>query len=316
MGLLDELRREIAKAMEEAQRQAEAAKQPVPPPSDLAPRYPAPPVPAPQQQTANTQPIAVATGNLPLPPAKRLAVVTCMDTRVLVEKALNLRTGDAHLLRNAGGLVTDDVLRSLALSHHALGVERVVVIGHTECGLMAFGDEELRARIRQRMGPSVNPPRTFGTFSDLEENVREQMRRVRACPYLPDTLALSGFVYELKTGRLNEVSLVPESRPSELLPSATRGRGVPAPGRIGGRLQRETLQRSTALTPVEPAPATGVLPAPEFDLEDDGSPASAVPGAEKDASLRFSPREVLRAFVLGEVMDEPKGRKARRPHPK
>ncbi len=147
-----------------------------------------------------------------------------MDTRVLVEKALNLRAGDAHILRNAGGLATSDVLRSLAVSVHLLEVNQIVLIGHTGCGMMTFEDDELRARIREKMGGAVRVPE-IGAFGDVETSVREQIRHVRTCPWIPDTVSVRGFVYDLKTGRLAEVSFERAKR------GRPRGRKPRLPGR-------------------------------------------------------------------------------------
>ncbi len=134
-------------------------------------------------------------GGLPMPPGRRFAVVTCMDARLDPAKLLGLEEGDAHVIRNAGGLVTDDALRSLVISHHLLGTQEVLVIGHTGCGMLTFRDDE----VQQRLGTDI----AFHAFPDLEESVRSSVRRVRESPLLPD--AVAGFVYEVGTGRLRRV---------------------------------------------------------------------------------------------------------------
>jgi carbonic anhydrase len=136
-------------------------------------------------------------------PKRKLAVVTCMDARIDVYRLLDLQLGDAHVIRNAGGLVTDDALRSLALSQALLGTREVMVIQHTRCGLN--GDEdELRERVAAATG--AEPPSPLGAFSDLEESVRRQLDMLRSTPHLVDYESLRGFVYDVETGELREVS--------------------------------------------------------------------------------------------------------------
>lgn len=144
-------------------------------------------------------------GHLPIPPAKKLAVVACMDARLTVERVLGLETGDAHIIRNAGGIVTDDVLRSLVISHHLLGTTEVAVINHTDCGMVSFTDEELEARLERETGHAAIAPARFYSFKDLEANVRTQMRRIRSHPWVPAHVGVRGFLYDVKTGRLREV---------------------------------------------------------------------------------------------------------------
>jgi carbonic anhydrase len=139
-------------------------------------------------------------GDLPAPPARRFAVVTCMDARIDPAKALFLEEGDAHVLRNAGALVTDDVLRSLALSHWKLGTEEVIVIGHTGCGLFMLDQRELTEQIGEA-ARGVD----FMPFRDLDASVRESVRRVRESPLLPDSFAATGMVYDVATGRVRLV---------------------------------------------------------------------------------------------------------------
>jgi carbonic anhydrase len=144
-------------------------------------------------------------GELPMPPARKLAVVACMDARLTVEQFLGLKTGDAHIIRNAGGLVTDDALRSLVISHHLLGTREFIIVEHTDCGMLTFKDEELRARLQKQTGASPEIPGAFLAFANLEENVRQQITRVRAHPWIPKEVLVRGFVYDVTTGRLREV---------------------------------------------------------------------------------------------------------------
>jgi carbonic anhydrase len=145
-------------------------------------------------------------GQLAMPPAKHLAVIACMDARLTIEPMLGLRTGDAHIIRNAGGLATDDALRSLIISHKLLGTTAIFVINHTDCGMLTFKDEELQQRLKSETGQDASRIR-FHAFSDLEENVRAQVRRLRENPFLPDSIESHGFVYDVRTGRLNEVTV-------------------------------------------------------------------------------------------------------------
>ncbi|HUG44190.1 MAG TPA: carbonic anhydrase [Acidobacteriota bacterium] len=144
-------------------------------------------------------------GGLSILPARKLAVVACMDARLMVDQALGLKAGDAHIIRNAGGIVTEDVLRSLILSHHLLGIEEVMVVNHTDCGMLTFQDEELRDRLREATGADSETPERFHAFSDLQENVRRQIQQVKSHPWIPNRIPVRGFVYEVQTGRLREV---------------------------------------------------------------------------------------------------------------
>ena len=129
-----------------------------------------------------------------------------MDARLTVEPALGLRTSDAHIIRNAGGIVTDDVLRSLIISHHLLGTTEFVVINHTDCGMLTFKDDELRARLERQTGAATVAPATFHAFADVVTNVRQQLQRIRSHPWIPKTISVRGFVYDVKSGKLSEVS--------------------------------------------------------------------------------------------------------------
>jgi carbonic anhydrase len=141
---------------------------------------------------------------LPLPPGKRLAIVACMDARLNPYGLLGLREGDAHVIRNAGGAVTDDVIRSLAISQRLLGTEEIMLIHHTGCGMLTFGDDEFRRQIEEATG--VRPEWAAEAFSDLEADVRQSIARIKASPFIPRKDAVRGFVYEVETGRLREVA--------------------------------------------------------------------------------------------------------------
>jgi carbonic anhydrase len=147
-----------------------------------------------------------SSANLPMPPARKLAVVACMDARMHIYDMLGLKTGDAHVIRNAGGIVTADALRSLVISHYLLGTQEFMVINHTDCGMLTFKDEELRDRLRSATGVVPVAPEAFHAFSSPEANVREQIQRLRLHPWIPKSIPVRGFVYDVKTGRLNEVS--------------------------------------------------------------------------------------------------------------
>jgi carbonic anhydrase len=144
-------------------------------------------------------------GDLPPRPARRLAVVTCMDARIDPAKALGLAEGDAHVIRNAGGLVTDDALRSLVVSHWLLQTEHAVVVGHTGCGMQTFTNDELRGRLAYETGARTSDV-DFHPFTDLEESVRSSVRRIGDSPLLPDAFTATGFVYDIRSGRLQEVT--------------------------------------------------------------------------------------------------------------
>jgi carbonic anhydrase len=140
---------------------------------------------------------------LPLPPGRKLAVLACMDARLTVEDALGLRTGDAHIIRNAGGLATDDAIRSLVISQHLLGTEEVIVVEHTGCGMLTFEDKPVRQQIANETGEAVDLP--LYPFSDLEANLRAQVERIRSHPWVKD-VPVSGLVYEVESGRLRHVA--------------------------------------------------------------------------------------------------------------
>ena len=144
-------------------------------------------------------------GHLPMPPAKKLAIVACMDARLTIEPALGLKTGDAHIIRNAGGIVTEDTLRSLVVSHYLLGTEEIMVINHTDCGLMHTTEQDLRTRILNRTGTAALAPAFFYAFQNIEENVRHQLQKLRSHPWIPESVAVRGFVYDVTSGLLREI---------------------------------------------------------------------------------------------------------------
>ena len=155
------------------------------------------------QMLAHNQQWEPATpADLPAPPARKLVIVACMDARVPVLEALGLSIGEAHVLRNAGGLVTDDALRSLAVSQHALGTRSVVVVQHTDCGMQKYTDDQVAGVVRDATGHEL--PWPAGTFGDLEDNVRASVARVREADYLV-TEDVRGLVYDVRTGRVHEV---------------------------------------------------------------------------------------------------------------
>jgi carbonic anhydrase len=143
-------------------------------------------------------------GDLPLPPAKKVAVVACMDARLIPTRVLGLEEGDAHVIRNAGGVVTDDEIRSLAISQHLLGTEEIILIHHTDCGMLTFTDDEFRQSIQDETG--IKPQWAAEAFTDLDEDVRQSIARIKASPFIPRKDSIRGFVYEVETGRLREVT--------------------------------------------------------------------------------------------------------------
>jgi carbonic anhydrase len=143
-------------------------------------------------------------GHLPMPPARKLAVVACMDARLTVEHIFGLQTGEAHIIRNAGGLATDDALRSLIISSRLLGTRTIFVVEHTDCGMLTFQDDQLRQQLKNDTGLDARHLH-FHAFSDLEANLRAQLRRIRENPFLPPDIELHGFVYDVRSGRLREI---------------------------------------------------------------------------------------------------------------
>ncbi len=144
-------------------------------------------------------------GELAMPPARQFAVVTCMDARLDPARFLGLEEGDAHVIRNAGGLVGDDAMRSLVISHWLLGTRQAFVIAHTDCGMLTFTNQQLQAKLADEAGADASSI-DFLPFSDLDESVRASLRRISESPLLPGSFTASGFVYDVKSGRLREIA--------------------------------------------------------------------------------------------------------------
>jgi carbonic anhydrase len=142
-------------------------------------------------------------GSLPLPPAKHVAVLACMDARLDVHKILGLQEGDAHVIRNAGGVATDDAIRSLTISQRLLGTKEIILIHHTDCGMLTFKDDDVKGKIESEVG--IRPHFALEAFADLEQDVKQSIARIEASPFIPNKSSVRGFVYDVKTGRLNEV---------------------------------------------------------------------------------------------------------------
>ena len=143
-------------------------------------------------------------GDLPLPPAKKVAVLACMDARLNPYGVLGLSEGDAHVIRNAGGVVTEDAIRSLAISQNLLGTAEIILIHHTDCGMLTFTDEDFAAKLEAETGE--RPEWSAQAFGDLEGDVRAGIERIKASPFIPRTDSVRGFVYDVETGSLSEVS--------------------------------------------------------------------------------------------------------------
>jgi carbonic anhydrase len=143
------------------------------------------------------------SGPLPLPPSKHVAVVACMDARLDVYRALGIHEGEAHVIRNAGGVVTDDEIRSLAISQRLLGTKEIILIHHTDCGMLTFTDEEFKAAIHEETG--IKPHWSAEAFQDLEADVRQTIARIKVSPFIPKKDSVRGFVFDVATGKLNEV---------------------------------------------------------------------------------------------------------------
>jgi carbonic anhydrase len=143
-------------------------------------------------------------GDLPLPPARKVAVLACMDARLNPYGLLGLQEGDAHVIRNAGGVVTDDEIRSLAISQRLLGTEEIILIHHTDCGMLTFTDDEFKRSVQDDVG--IKPEWAAEAFPDLDEDVRQSIARIKASPFIPRKDSVRGFVYEVESGRLREVT--------------------------------------------------------------------------------------------------------------
>ena len=142
-------------------------------------------------------------GGLGMPPSRQVAVLACMDARLDVHKILGLEEGEAHVIRNAGGVVTDDAIRSLLISQRLLGTREIILVHHTDCGMLTFTDEDLKRQIHEEVG--IKPHFAVEAFSDLEEDVRQSIARIQASPFIPHKESVRGFIYEVETGRLREV---------------------------------------------------------------------------------------------------------------
>jgi carbonic anhydrase len=151
-------------------------------------------------------------GQLPTPPARKLAVLACMDARLTIEPMLGLMTGDAHIIRNAGGIATEDAIRSLLISCHLLGTREFIVINHTDCGMLTFTDQEFRERLHRETGKLAVAPAQFCAFTELQQNVKEQVLKIRSHPWVPENVVVRGFVYDVRTGRLGEVKVEDRQR--------------------------------------------------------------------------------------------------------
>ena len=145
------------------------------------------------------------TGPLPMPPSKHVAVVACMDARLDVYRILGLNEGESHVIRNAGGVVTDDVIRSLAISQRLLGTREIILIHHSDCGMLTFNDEDFKRAIQDEIG--VKPPWATEAFPDVAEDLRQSLRRIDNSPFVNKHVSLRGFIFDVATGKLQEVTL-------------------------------------------------------------------------------------------------------------
>jgi carbonic anhydrase len=151
----------------------------------------------------DTYAAAFDKGDLPMPPSKKVAVLACMDARLNVYAILGLQEGEAHVIRNAGGVVTDDAIRSLLISQRLLGTEEVVLIHHTDCGMLTFNDDNVKDQVKSDVG--IKPPFALEAFGDLDDDVRQSIARIKASPFVSRKDSVRGFVYEVESGRLREV---------------------------------------------------------------------------------------------------------------
>ena len=166
-----------------------------------------PPVSTTDELLANAETYAssFSNGELPLPPARKVAVLACMDARLNPYGLLGLKEGDAHVIRNAGGVITDDEIRSLAISQRLLGTQEIILIHHTDCGMLTFTDDDFKRDIQKDTG--IKPEWAAEAFPDLDEDVRQSLRRIEASPFVTKHDSARGFVFDVATGRLNEVAL-------------------------------------------------------------------------------------------------------------
>jgi carbonic anhydrase len=154
-------------------------------------------------RNAETYAASFDKGDLPLPPGRKIAIVACMDARLNPYGLLGLQEGDAHVIRNAGGVITDDEIRSLAISQRLLGTEEIVLIHHTDCGMLTFTDDEFKRSIQDELG--IKPEWAAEAFPDLDEDVRQSLARINASPFIPNKGSVRGFVYDVHSGNLREV---------------------------------------------------------------------------------------------------------------
>ncbi len=143
-------------------------------------------------------------GKLTMPPARKLAILACMDARLTVEDFLGLETGDAHIIRNAGGIATDDAIRSLIISHELLGTNEFLVVNHTDCGMLTFKDEDLRRKLKEKYKADAGKV-NFYSFNDLSDNVKQQVKRIKTTPFIPREIPVHGFVYHVENGSLEKI---------------------------------------------------------------------------------------------------------------
>src|SRR5580698_1510260 len=153
---------------------------------------------------ANARYAETFSGPLPLPPSRHVAVVACMDARLNVYAILGLQDGEAHVIRNAGGVITDDEIRSLAISQRLLGTREIILIHHTDCGMLTFTDDQFKRSIQDDTG--IKPAWSAEAFPDLDEDVRQSVARIQASPFIPNQESVRGFVFDVATGKLNEVA--------------------------------------------------------------------------------------------------------------
>ena len=144
-------------------------------------------------------------GPLPLPPSKHVAVLACMDARIDVYRVLGINEGESHVIRNAGGVVTDDAIRSLAISQRLLGTKEVILIHHTDCGMLTFTDDDFKRSIQDETG--LKPPWSAEAFPDLAEDVRQSLQRLENSPFVTKHTSARGFIFDVATGKLDEVTL-------------------------------------------------------------------------------------------------------------
>lgn len=144
-------------------------------------------------------------GALAMPPSRHIAVLACMDARMQIEPMLGLKPGEAHIIRNAGAIATDDAVRSLIISHELLGTREFMIIGHTDCGMLTFKDEQLESDLLKKTGKLAIVPERFHSFPNVEESVRRQVEKLRIHPWIPANITIRGFVFDVKSGKLSEV---------------------------------------------------------------------------------------------------------------